>query len=405
MSSHNKDKKIAQLETELEEMTVALAHAWDQLVPFLEDTTPSKSVYQHITSILDALLIALDTAVAITFLNQSKQWFQVPESKTIAPNITDVIKQQNIFKPVYLNSSSHYFWVLVPIIVEKNNVGIIGIGRETGEYSAVDVRIIERMADRLSSHMIADQLALSREYELQTRQEFKIASTIQESIQPNTMPSLTHLDMATYWQPARQVGGDAWGWVQQDQHRLSYFLLDVAGKGLPAALAAVSLHTAIKIGLRTGMSPVEVMQMVNHEVYDAYTKNDLLATVVIITIDIISNTLEQANAGHLPTIIRQGKRWHHLEASVPPIGIFEDMVPERQIIQLSPDDVIICCSDGFTEIETPDGLWGDKGLMNAIGSQNISAKAVVESIIQSAKAVEMTSELHDDQTLVVVKYF
>jgi serine phosphatase RsbU (regulator of sigma subunit) len=93
--------------------------------------------------------------------------------------------------------------------------------------------------------------------------KFRLLTRFQHSIQPRTSPQIAGIEIEAYWQPFKQVGGDAWGWVTQADKQLTWFILDVAGKGLPAALAAMSLHTAIRMGLQMNLSPSDVLQAVN----------------------------------------------------------------------------------------------------------------------------------------------
>jgi len=201
--------------------------------------------------------------------------------------------------------------------------------------------------------------------------------------------------------PATEVGGDAWGWVEQPNGNLAWFILDVAGKGLPAALAAVSLHTAIRMGLRTGLSPTEVIRTVNAEFYDAYTRTNLMATAAAISLDLHTGVLELANAGHPPLLIRTQREWQRMEASVPPIGVLPHIVPETQQITLQPNDLILCYSDGFTEIQVGTKLWGESGLLETIPYGARDVNALTKHIVEISRRVGI---VNDDQTLVTARY-
>ncbi|MBZ0300730.1 MAG: hypothetical protein K8J31_13355 [Anaerolineae bacterium] len=52
--------RITQLEVELDEMTVALSQAWDQLVPFLQEVPPQADSQTAILPIIQAALAAVD---------------------------------------------------------------------------------------------------------------------------------------------------------------------------------------------------------------------------------------------------------------------------------------------------------------------------------------------------------
>ncbi|MBZ0303754.1 MAG: serine/threonine-protein phosphatase, partial [Anaerolineae bacterium] len=174
--------------------------------------------------------------------------------------------------------------------------------------------------------------------------------------------------------------------------------------GLPAALAAVSLHTAIRTGLRLGLSPAEVLDLVNDEFYDAYTRTDLLATAAVLSVDPQTGAFEQANAGHPPTLIGQQGQWTLLKATAPPIGVLPDLGVESQEFQLKPGDLVTGYSDGYSEIETAAGFWGEQGLMQALGQTRADADLAAEQIQRAAEIARAGHDLHDDQTLVIMSF-
>jgi serine phosphatase RsbU (regulator of sigma subunit) len=115
-----------------------------------------------------------------------------------------------------------------------------------------------------------------------------------------------------------------------------------------------------------------------------------------------SGAFEQVNAGHPPTLIRHGETWLRLEATVPPIGVLPDIQTEPQCLTLQPQDMVICYSDGFSEIETAAGLWGEAGLLGAVPDRLSNAQTVIDHIVAAAQRVTQTEDIHDDQTLIVM---
>ncbi len=404
-SMTDQTKQIEKLEHELDEMTVALSHAWDQLVPFLQDLPEDTTRVQDVTPILQAISVAADTEIVGIYLFESDLWYNYPTHIKPTRAFLDKLKfvTAELSTTIQLSTGERVQAAMTPIMSEGEIIGVLGIGSfDTSRlFTSVDFRIISRMAERLGSQIAVSQLAQLREREAIRAREMQIGNEIQNSVQPKSAPHISNLKMASYWRPAKEVGGDAWGWIQQDDEHLAWFILDVAGKGLPAALAAVALHTAISIALRMKLSPVEALELVNEEFYDAYTRTDLMATAAILLINTSTGQLEIANAGHPPTLIRQQNTWLRLQASAPPIGVLPELRAENQIVQLSHNDLVICHSDGFSEIETPTKLWGQTGLLNAIPSGSRDIEALTQNIVAVSKAA---GKIQDDQTLVSVLY-
>ena len=65
--------------------------------------------------------------------------------------------------------------------------------------------------------------------------ELQIARDIQMSMVPSTFPNREGLDMYALMSPAREVGGDLYGYVLNED-KLYFCLGDVSGKGVPASL-------------------------------------------------------------------------------------------------------------------------------------------------------------------------
>lgn len=398
-------RRIAKLETELDEMTIALSQAWDQLVPLLQDQPAIADELQDILLLLDSLMLATDSTTAAIYVAKTQTWRSVPVQNIIPLPLMQAIQHGPLPDNVWTwENNTGEQWIFAPLMVGQTVEGSIGIGlaRTSSKdvFTAVDMKLLRRLADRISGQMAEVQLALSREKADKMTHELEIASTIQRSIQPIRPPQLLGVDIAAYWQPARLVGGDAWGWVQQSTGELCLFILDVAGKGLPAALGATSLHAAIRIGLRANMSPADVLSMVNDEFYETYTATDLLTTATIIRVDPTTGRFEQANAGHPPTLIYHGDTWHELGATMPPLGVLEGLQPSIQTLELTAGDRFICYSDGFSEIETIQGLWGQTGIKAAATQPSDSAQTIVDAIIKAAAIVQRSTENQDDQTLI-----
>ncbi|NDJ62610.1 MAG: serine/threonine-protein phosphatase [Chloroflexi bacterium] len=218
----------------------------------------------------------------------------------------------------------------------------------------------------------------------------------QRMLRPDAPPDLPNVEIAADHQPADGVGSDAWGWVMQPSGRLACFMSDVAGRGMTAALAALTLHTAIKMALRLGVTPSETLRSINAEVYPHYTDAMLLATAAVFTIDGTTGAVEHASAGHPPTLLRLKGTWQRWPATVPPLGVQPEITPETQTATLAPHDFVIVHSNGLAD-----------DLRNAVPThivdelQPAAAQAVAVAVAAAAKQQRGGHPPTDDQTLLV----
>src|SRR5262249_8082010 len=63
--------------------------------------------------------------------------------------------------------------------------------------------------------------------------------------------------------PARQVSGDLYDFLTLDDGRLAFFVGDVSGKGIPAALFMVAVRTLCRHLAALGASPAETLAQLN----------------------------------------------------------------------------------------------------------------------------------------------
>ena len=87
--------------------------------------------------------------------------------------------------------------------------------------------------------------------------ELRIARDIQMSMVPSTFPQYEGLDMYAEMNPAREVGGDLYGYVLQGD-RLHFCLGDVSGKGVPASLFMSQSARLFRTLATEGLSPVDI---------------------------------------------------------------------------------------------------------------------------------------------------
>jgi serine phosphatase RsbU (regulator of sigma subunit) len=408
--------RIHKLEDELDALTAALAQAWDQLVPFLQEAPQQAKSTQDIAPVIEALMTGVDAPFGAVYLlpreGLPQEWFALPDDgiafAALEAFLAALVKQnetQCAFD-VPTRAGALTRWMFMPMNVSGEVIGALGVGffDQAHELSALDMRMLTRMSERAANQLIAARLEESRAREAKMLHELEIAGNIQRSIQPGSAPRAANLDAAAEWQPASNVGGDAWGWVIQPSGKLACFMVDVAGKGLPAALAAVSLHTALRLVLRLDMTPAMTLQAVNQEFYEPYTNAGILATAAVIAIDPQTGAYELANAGHVPILVRVDKQWHSYDASMPPLGVLPEALPTMDKGVLNFSDMIILYSDGLSEIETGGALWGETGILNAIPPQFDSMRHVIDAVFGGAKAFRGSAVPHDDQTMLALQF-
>ena len=76
--------------------------------------------------------------------------------------------------------------------------------------------------------------------------------------------------LAAYYQPAREVGGDFYDFLELDNGHLGLVVGDVTDKGVPAAIVMATTRTMLRASAQRLDSPGEVLKRVNDVIVPTY---------------------------------------------------------------------------------------------------------------------------------------
>ena len=114
------------------------------------------------------------------------------------------------------------------------------IGQLERQFNQMAGQLVENMAQRQA--LIEQNVRLEERTRIE--QELRTAHLIQHSLLPKEVPALAGWQIATYYQSAREVGGDLYDFLTFDDGRLGLVIGDVADKGVPAAMVMKSSSTS-----------------------------------------------------------------------------------------------------------------------------------------------------------------
>src|SRR5918998_4133853 len=158
-------------------------------------------------------------------------------------------------------------------------------------------KIVEEWSATSAGPFIEQIQEQARERE-RIEQDLRVARRIQQASLPKEVPKLEGWQFAPYYQPAREVGGDFYDFLQLPNGRLGIVVGDATGKGVPAALV-MSATCALLGGVATasGSSPGEVLSRVNEAMLTRIPPN-MFVTCFYAILEPQSGRLSYANAGH-----------------------------------------------------------------------------------------------------------
>jgi serine phosphatase RsbU (regulator of sigma subunit) len=253
----------------------------------------------------------------------------------------------------------------------------------------------------------------------QARQEAKLHAAIEQDldnarkIQLSLVPrsiSIPGMEVAVDYQPSRFVGGDYVDVVPMRDGRTLLVSADVSGKGLPAALVTLSLHSIVHTSLRSGMSLVDMMVILNEHLLQ-YLEPESFVTMTCVGLSLDSGAMEVVNAGHLPPFIvapdggvRELQSGAHM-----PLGLDDADAFVAQHERLQRGEMLGLFSDGLTEIALPDGrLVGLEGLAAKLSKlykshRNRGIEELADRLNEWLNDLEADHARRDDRSFLLVR--
>jgi serine phosphatase RsbU (regulator of sigma subunit) len=264
-------------------------------------------------------------------------------------------------------------------------------------------RVTER-TEQLKSAM-AKQQEVAQERE-RIEQELRVARLIQHTLLPKSLPELEGHQIAVYYQPAREVGGDFYDFLWLPDGRLGLIVGDVSGKGVPAAIVMAITRTMLRAAYRMG-SPVpgEIFEQVNNILYRDIPPN-MFVTCLAALLDSRSGRLQYANAGHDPPYVRHADGVGRLRARGMPLGLMPDMIYEQKEITLEPGESILLYSDGLVEAhDSRREIFGFPRMQSFVGAHPDAATLIDSLLAELERFTGEEWEQEDDITLLTLQRF
>src|SRR5260370_28906027 len=164
--------------------------------------------------------------------------------------------------------------LIVPLASEGELLGVLVLGPRPGgeRYSFDDDELLDILAAQVAPALRVGMVVHEQDVETSGRarieQELSTARRIQLTLLPKEVPTLAGWQLAAYYQPAREVGGDFYDFLPFADGRLGLLLGDVTDKGVPAALVMATPRSMLRAAAGQSGPPGALLARVNDLVYD-----------------------------------------------------------------------------------------------------------------------------------------
>ena len=247
--------------------------------------------------------------------------------------------------------------------------------------------------------------------------ELAVANLVQNSFFPESDLKVNQLNLAAYYRPASECGGDWWG-VLEHGRKTVVLVGDATGHGVPAALITATAHCSAhslkefsKVNPQILDSPATILDYMNKAV--CASGDQILMTFFVAVIDHDSNQLIYSNASHNPPLLCRKVDGIYTKNSLTPL--ISDSSPHLgkdynseyhdDRVEIEADDVIIFFTDGIVEGSDPEGKqWGNrKFLKSIVDNLEFDVSTIRDNVMTEAMCFYNTQPPDDDITFVVTR--
>ena len=231
----------------------------------------------------------------------------------------------------------------VPMVTQGDLIGVLHVGSTTTRrFTDGEVELLQLVADRLAmaAHMH------------RSHSERAAAAMLQESLLPGHLPIAEGWEMAARYVPGAEsgVGGDWYDVFVLPGRRIGVVMGDVVGNGLPAAIVMGRLRSALRAYALESPDPTYVLGKLDRKAghFEAHS----MATVAYAVIDLATDRMDLALAGHLPPLlVLPGQDACFVDVPVgPPIGYNLAVTGRRGAsTDVPPGALIALYTDGLVE--------------------------------------------------------
>lgn len=272
-------------------------------------------------------------------------------------------------------------------------------------FSDLDREVLRTLAREAATVIENARLFSDARAKARLDHEIEIASQIQRQLLPKALPNLPDVAVAGSTLSCHSVGGDCFDVIELGGGRHGFFVGDVSGKGISAALLATLLQGVFFTTAAMDIALAGIFSRVNQYLCER-SGEDRYATVFYGILD-KSGRFEYVNAGHVPPLLRRKSgALEGLGSANFPVGMFAEAEYQSARVQLDPGDYLVIYTDGVTEASnTRNELYEESRLRTIL--ENFQGQGVDELTVAIQAGMKEFTEgaaQSDDVTLLAIQY-
>jgi phosphoserine phosphatase RsbU/P len=272
-------------------------------------------------------------------------------------------------------------------------------------FSDLDREVLRSLAREAATVVENARLFAASRAKARLDHEIEIASGIQKTLLPKQMPNLPDLSVTGSTLSCHSVGGDCFDVIELGGGRYGFFVGDVSGKGISAALLATLLQGIFFTTAAMDISLPGVFSRVNQYLCER-TGEDRYATVFYGILDKMGR-FEYVNAGHVPPLLRRKSgALEGLGSANFPVGMFVEAEYQSTRTQFETGDFLVIYTDGVSEASNPrNDLFEEARLRRIVEDfRGNKVEELSDAIREGMRVFTEGAAQSDDITILVVQY-
>ncbi|MDD5066360.1 MAG: SpoIIE family protein phosphatase [bacterium] len=300
--------------------------------------------------------------------------------------------------------------ICTPLKVREEVLGLLYLDNRLVEeaFDEQDLNLINSLAIQAGISLQNAFLVKEMVEKERLSEELRLGRQIQTNLLPQKTPEVKGLVVKGLMQPAREIGGDYYDFINLSGNKLGIVIGDVSGKGVGAGLLMAMVKTAIHIYAGKAEGPKDVLLSIN-QVINQHIGGEKFMTMLYLVWDPKTSSITYSSAGHEHILIYRGekKELEVIQSGGIILGVKDEIadILEEKVIRLKKSNKILLYTDGVTEAQeqgkTRYGLEQLTGSLKRHGEK--PAKELIQAIKDDVFRFIGTYPQYDDITLVVTE--
>lgn len=304
------------------------------------------------------------------------------------------------------------FDILIPVFHENDPLAYLVIGDLDEEELKISPAIthmnfVQTITNILVVAIENKRLAHENIRQERMKKELELAGEMQTMLVPTTFDIHTNLEVSAYYKPHLQLGGDYYDVIPVNENEVIFCIADVSGKGVSAAYLMANLQANLHALVNhTDYSLKDIVEELNEKV-NRSARGEKFITMFIAKLNFKAGTMRYINAGHNPPIVLNNNELFLLEKGCIGLGMLEEIPSLKEgSVKLKKETVVLCYTDGLTELENPakEEFGVERLAQLLLDNGNQPTDLLNNSIINAMNEFKGTAPYFDDTALLCCRF-